>query len=68
MYKKLFEFSKRRQYENETERLYFDLAKRGITKLHEVEDNYIISSITQSAIVELRLLFDFVVGNFVYGP
>ena len=68
MYKKLFEFSKRRQYENETERLYFDLAKRGITKLHEVEDNYIISGITQSAIVELRLLFDFVVGNFVYGP
>ncbi len=68
MYKKLFEFSKRRQYENETERLYFDLAKRGITKLHEVEDNYIISGIAQSAIVELRLLFDFVVGNFVYGP
>lgn len=67
MMSKKFEFSKSSKFEYNQEILYRDIYANHPTRLHEVE-GYAINNLLESAIIELRLLFDFVVGNFIYGP
>lgn len=68
MYKKAFEFSKPFEFEWQREHLLVDMANANSGRIHEVDSMYKLSSIAQNAIVDLRPLFDLVVGKFVYGP
>lgn len=68
MYKHLFEFKNPLTYDAEREKVIADFANTGNTRFHEVEANYKFAGLGQNAIIDLRPLFDLVVGNFVYGP
>ncbi|MCQ2462182.1 MAG: DUF4838 domain-containing protein [Clostridia bacterium] len=68
MYKKVLEFSKKSSFEVNREKLLTDFAATGNSRLHEVESNYKLAGLGQNAIIDLRPLFDLVVGNFIYGP
>lgn len=50
------------------EHLIADFTNTGNSRFHEVENNYILAGLGQNAIVDLRPMFDLIVGNFVYGP
>lgn len=67
MLTKKFEFKDKSSFERLSEELYKDIYNNHPNRLHEVDD-YAFNNVLESAIIELRLLFDFVVGNFIYGP
>ncbi len=69
MVNRLFEFSDITQYDVLQEHLIIDIyTQTKGSRFHEVESNCFTAGILQTAIIDLRPLFDLVVGNFIYGP
>lgn len=68
MYKRIFEFKKAYSFELEREHLFLELGEIGACCLHEVEANYKLAGLSQTAMIDFRPAFDAVVGKFVYGP
>lgn len=68
LYKNAGEFKNIMTREANKEHLIADFTNTGNSRFHEVENNYILAGLGQNAIVDLRPMFDLIVGNFVYGP
>ncbi len=68
MMNSLFEFRDKDNFDQLKTELYADMVASGNSREHEVDASYASAGILQTAIIDLRPLFDLIVGNFVYGP
>lgn len=69
MYAKALEFSDFTQSKVLEEQLYKDIIKNtNQERFHEIDEHVFKNNLQQTAIIDLHLLFDLIVGNFLYGP
>jgi len=69
MYKKAKEFGDFTQRKVLEEQLYKDIIRNtDQTVWHEIDAHVFKNNLQQTAIIDLHLLFDLIVGNFLYGP